>query len=181
MPSQQKIIPTQKPEYKYIGKESLSEIIARIFPKQLIPTKRMSAIFGGIFVLALVLAIFNFPLDSLISGKTNISIGIGYPYPFLDLGPASTEKFPLKIFSLVIDMILYLILAYIIDIALNFILKNFFTTSKEEIEKRPKLFKDQKPKNTAETITKKIFKKTKSTTNQQHTPPSSPPHLSQQS
>ncbi|MFH0711885.1 MAG: hypothetical protein V1889_02135 [archaeon] len=145
-----------KPEYKYLGKESLSEIIGKIFPKKLIPTTRMSAIFGGIFVLALILAIFNFPLSSLIAGDTNITIGIGYPYPFLDLGPTSIDKSPLKPFGLAVDMILYLIIAYAIDVLLNFLIQNPF--NKKESEKYPETFKDQAPRSISETITKQIFK-----------------------
>ena len=154
---QKEVIPVAKPEYKYIGKATLAEIIGKAFPKQLIPTKRMGTIFGLIFLLAILLAIFNFPLSSMASMDTNISIAVGYPYPFLDFSLTEVEDSPLKIANLIIDMILYLVLAYIIDILISLITKNSLFKSKEQAKKHPTIFKDQRPNNVAETITKKVF------------------------
>jgi len=142
------VIQTQKPDYKYAGKETLTEIIKRTFPRQLIPTKRMGAIFGGLFLLAMLLAVFKFPLNSLISGNANVSIEIGYPYPFLDFGLTAIEESPLRIGGLAIDLILYLIISYLADILLTLALRNPFSGSKQA-KKRPTVFKDKRhPPNT---------------------------------
>ena len=119
-------------DYKYVGKETLTEIISKAFPKQLIPTKRMGTIFGLLFLLVILLAIFNFPLSALTSMETNISVTVGYPYPFLDFSLTEIEKSPLKIANLAIDMLLYLALAYIIDILISLITKNSLFKSKEQ-------------------------------------------------
>ena len=152
----QKEAPVKKPEYRYAGKETLTEIIGRAFPRQLIPTKKMGEIFGGLFILTMILAIFQFPYGSLIAGETNISIGIGYPYPYFDFGLSDTDESPLRIPGLIIDMILYLILAYIIDVTATLIMKNPLI-SKEQAGIHPTTFKDQKKENLSDTITKKVF------------------------
>ena len=177
----------QKPEYKYAGKETLSEIIGKAFPRQLIPTKRMGTIFGIIFILIVLLAIFRFPLGAMISGEEEISLAIGYPYPFFNFGLTEIDDSPLKIGGLIIDLILYLIIAYIIDVLITLFLKNPLTMSEKEKETHPKTFKDQKPKSISETVTKKVFqKKTKKPptktikpTTQPRIQPSSQPRPSQ--
>lgn len=171
---------TKKPPYKYIGKETLSEIIAKTFPRQLIPTKRMGAIFGSIFILVLILAVLSFPLDSLISGGTNISISVGYPYPFLDFALTGADRSPLVPKGFAIDLFLYLIIAYIIDILITFILRNPLVRSKNEDKKYPTVFKNRKKETIpGKKMTKKVTQKQqlKTTTQSQ---PDSPPHPPQQ-
>ena len=156
---QKKVNIIKKPEYRYAGKESIGQIIAKSFPKQLIPTKRLGAIFGFIFVIILLLSIFRFPLSSLISGSEDISIAIGYPLTFLDFTLTGEEGSPLRIVGLLIDLLIYIILAYIIDILTTVLLKNTLLKTKEDKEKRPKVFKNRNS-NIAEKVTKKVFKKT---------------------
>jgi hypothetical protein len=150
---------TKKPEYKYAGKETLTEIIGKALPRQLIPTKRMGAIFGFLFLLALILAIFQFPLSELIAGEANVSITIGFPYPFLDFGLTDVEQSPIRTAGFAIDLILYLFIAYAIDILISVAIKNPLIGTKEQAEKKPTTFKDQKSKSISETITKKILEK----------------------
>jgi len=148
-----------KPEYRYAGKETLTELIGRTFPRRLIPTKRMGFLFGFLFLITLILAIFQFPFNSLIAGDANISIEIGYPYPYFDFGLTNVEKSPLNLPGLLIDMLLYLIIAYLLDIATTLFLENPLMASEEEKEKHLKIFKDQKQDNISDAVTKKIFKK----------------------
>ena len=188
---QKEVVKIKKPKYEYVGKETITQIIGKTFPRQLIPTKRMGAIFGFIFLLVLLMAVFTFPFKSLISGNGEISIAIGYPFPFLNFGLTEEEGSPLRIGGFAIDLILYLIISYAIDVLITLILKNPFLGSKEEIGKYPIVFKDKKPKNISETVTKKIFQKeskgppkkikNKTTSPQENKQPRSQPNLSQQS
>jgi hypothetical protein len=173
---QKKVIVVKKPKYPYAGKETITEIIGRIFPRKLIPTKRMGAIFGGLFLLALIIAVFQFPLDSLISGNPNISITVGYPYPFLDFGLTEVnESSPLRIRGLAIDLLLYLIISYIADILLTLALKNPFIGSKKQIEKRPTVFKNQRQEqNISDKVTKKVFQKESLSPKPQQPSPAAP-------
>ena len=145
-------------EYRYVGKETISEIIGKTFPRKLIPTKRMGSIFGFLFLLAMLLAVFQFPLSSLISGSEDVSIKIGYPYPFLDFSLTDIEKSPLRPGGLAIDLVLYIIISYIIDILISLVIKNPFIGSKKQVKKRPTIFKDQQQSNISDKVTKKVFR-----------------------
>ena len=146
----------RSPEYKYAGKESLSEIIGKAIPKQLIPTKKTGTIFGIIILAVIVLALFQFPFGALMSGNTEITIDIGYPWTFIQFDLSGETA--LKPLGLTLDLILYLLLAYAIDISINLILKNPLLKSESELKQKPTIFKDRK-QSIAEKVTDKIIPK----------------------
>lgn len=141
---------------EYHGKESLGKIIKKSFPKQLIPTKKTNIIFGLIFLAVIILAGIQFPFGQMLSGNLDITISIGYPWHFLEFNLSDTEKSPILILNLFLDLILYIILAYAIDIILNLILKNPLLKSEEQTSQQPVIFKDKKP-TIAEKVTEKVF------------------------
>jgi len=147
-----------KVAYKYANKETFTDIINKSIPKQLIPNKKMATILGLIFLAVIIIALFRFPYGSLMTGNLNIIVNIGYPWPFLVLNPSAIEELPIRIINLILDILLYLILAYVINIIINLTLNNPLTKSKEEIQKRPIIFKDRKP-TIAEKVTEKVVKK----------------------
>ena len=149
---------SKKINYECIDKESLSEIIGKSLPRQLIPTKKTGSIFGLIFLAVIIIAGIQFPFSQLLSGNADITISIGYPWHFLEFDLLDVEKSPLLLLNLFLDLIIYIILAYMIDVILNLILHNPLTKSKEEIKRRPVVFKDKKP-TIAEKVTKKVFEK----------------------
>jgi len=159
-PSPKKTTP-QNVRYRFAGKETLAQSIRRAMPKSFIPTKKVGYIFGGIFVFVLIMALIQFPFGSLIAGDIDVSVKIGLPWTFLELKMMEPGELPLKLGNLIIDMILYLILAYAIDISINVIMASSTFKSKEERKSIPQVFKNQKPKSTSEAATKKIFKKEK--------------------
>jgi len=125
-------------------------------PEQFIPTKKLGTIFGSIILLVIFLSLLQLPLDSFLSGDINVKIGIGIPYTFLEFNLSDTSAFPLKISGLILDLLIYLVISYAIDIALTLILKSGETD--EDKAKQPLIFKDQQ--NTiADKITKKVFEK----------------------
>ena len=148
----------KKIDYEYAGKEYLGEVIGKTFPKQLIPTKRFATIFGLIFLAVIIIAGIQFPFSQMLSGNLDITINIGHPWPFLEFDLSDVKSSPLKLPNLLLDLVLYIILAYAIDIALNLILKNPLLKAEEEIKKQPTIFKNQKP-TIAEKVTEKVFEK----------------------
>ena len=146
----------QKIEYKYAGKESLSEIIGKAIPKQLIPTKRMGEIFGIIILAVIIFAAFQFPFGSLMAGNIDVTVNIGIPMHFLQF--KLTGETALKPLGLTLDLLLYLLLAYAIDISINLILKNPLLKSESELKQKPTIFKDRK-QSIAEKVTDKIIPK----------------------
>ena len=159
MPEQKEANPSlDKINKEYAGEESLSKTIRESFPKQLIPTKKINTIFGLIFLTVLVIAGIQFPFSQMLSGNLDISIDIGYPWHFLEFSLSDTGKSPILLSNLFLDLIFYIILAYIIDVILNLILKNPLIKSEEELKQQPTIFKNQKP-TIAEKVTEKVFEK----------------------
>ncbi len=152
---------TKKIFYKYIGKDSLIQLLRDITPKQLVPTKRMSTILGLIFLGVVGLALFQFPFEKLLSGDVNIVTGIGYPWPFLELGIMNPGETPLFIKNLFLDLAIYVLLAYIIDVCINLILDTSLAKSKEELKKQPKTYR-RFNQTFADKITKKLFQRSPS-------------------
>ena len=164
--------PPQKPNAKYskkVGgkKETLSDVIRRVFPPNMIPTKKTGMAFGAIFVFVVIIGLFQFPIGSLLAGKTDVSIDVGFPMVFLSFDLENPENLPVKFGGLFVDLIIYLILSYAIDVALN----SFFRVIKEKkgISKstHPRTYKIPKKAITesiaekaAEKTTEKVFGKT---------------------
>ena len=146
-------------KYKYVGKESLLETISKAIPQDVKPTKKTGYAFGAIFLLVILLALLKFPLGEMMAGNSNITMEVGFPKTFLEFDLMNPTEPPAKVWGLVIDLLLYLFIAYAIDIIINLIMHNRLMESKEERAKRPEIFRDKKPpKTVAEKITAKIAK-----------------------
>ena len=152
--------PQKKPRYYQPGKESLGGLIKKTLPKSLIPTKRVASIMAYIFLGVIVMALFQFPLGELMAGRTDISIFIGYPLPFLEFKLLDNEGSPALPINLFIDILVYLLLAYILDIVISLIINNPKLKSKKERREMglPQVFKSKKP-TLVETATKKVLGK----------------------
>ena len=158
--------PKQKPilkevDYQYAGKETLGQIIGKAIPPQLIPTKRMGTIFGGIFIVVLIIAAFQFPLGSLMSGNIDFTIKIGFPWTFLELALKESDIQVVKPLGLFLDLLLYIILAYGIDVTLSLILKNPLLQSKKKIGEKPTIFKNKESSLAEKVVDKVVDKKPK--------------------
>ncbi|MFH0808296.1 MAG: hypothetical protein V1888_01635 [archaeon] len=143
-----------KKEYDYSAQTNTKP--KSLIPEQFMPTKKLGTIFGAIILLVIFLSLLQLPLDSFLSGDINVKIGIGIPYAFLEFDLSNTSTFPLKISGLIFDLLIYLVLAYAIDISLTLILRNGET--EEDKAKQPLVFKDQQT-TIADKITKKVFEK----------------------
>ena len=150
--------PKKKVEYRFAGKESITDIIRNSIPKELTPTKRFGSIFGIIFLLVVVIAIFQFPFSSLLAGNADQTIKVGFPWTFLEFSLGEMSESPAKIKGLIFDILIYLLIAYAIDVAINIVKNAHFLKSKLEKKKYPHIFKP-KPKTFAEKATEKVIAK----------------------
>ena len=151
--------PTQKKiEYQYAGKESLTDIITKTIPKELTPTKRFSTIFGAIFLIIIIIAIIQFPFGSIVAGNTQATISVGIPWTFLEFKLDALSGSPAKPKGLILDVLLYLLIAYAIDVAINIIKNTHILSSDKDKKKYPHVFKP-KPKTLAEKVTEKVIAK----------------------
>ncbi|NPE26610.1 hypothetical protein HNV12_01240 [Methanococcoides sp. SA1] len=122
-------------------------------PPQFIPTKKFATILGVIILSVIALGLFQFPYASLISGNTDVMIEIGYPFPFLQFSLTDPGQFPLNITGFLIDLLIYLILSYAIDIMIGLMFSHHSPKSEAT---SPQLFENQ-PTTLAEKATKKVF------------------------
>ena len=66
----------------------------------------------------------------------------------------------MSIKGLILDMLIYLLIAYVIDVGINFFKRlEFISTLKGEKGKIPRFYRDMKPKSAADALTQTIFKK----------------------
>ena len=145
----------QKVRYDSIDKESLTQLIKRILPKELIPTKRVGVILGVIFLAVILLSLVRFPLGKMLKGDVNFSIVVGEPLTFLEFSLTEPNAIPLRIPGLIGDLLIYIILSYAIDVALNFILKTPKYLTKSE-KKNLQLFESKRPILAEKAVTKII-------------------------
>lgn len=148
MVNQKKVIKPRSPpgiKYKHISKTSISELIKKTVPKELIPTKKTGYVLGVIFLIVIIYGLISFPFGKMLSGTVEgLEIKIGVPFAFLVFDLMNPENTPIKINGLLLDLIIYLILSYAVDVAINLTLNSPIFESEEEKKKRPKLFRDIK-------------------------------------
>lgn len=123
--------------------EPFSETIKKNLPKELIPTEKTNYALVGIFTLVVLVALVNFPLSELMQANADVSIKVGYPMTFLDFDLMDAAKMPVKIIGLIVDLVIYILVAYAIDVTINLFKSSFFK-KKSEVVKKPKIYELKK-------------------------------------
>jgi len=103
-------------------------------PKEFVPTAKFGWIFIIIFLAVLFVGMFSFfsSIGSLMSGNLDMALEIGYPMTFFSLNLLEVETLPIFFIPLIVDLVLYLLVAYILDVLLNvFIIDVLKITPKE--------------------------------------------------
>ena len=104
------------------SKQNLSEFFSRNF----IPTKRMNYFLIGILVIVLLIGLARFPLNSFLSGDIdNLKIQVGYPLDFMVIYLSEPQGQPFHFGALIVDLIIYLVIAYIFDIFISLVGRYF--------------------------------------------------------
>ena len=142
-------------KYHTAEKTSISEFIKKSISQEFIPTKKSGYALGVIFLLVLVIGLLQFPFSSFLSGKGEFAIKIGIPYPFFVFDLLEPEQSPLVWKGFLIDLLIYVVIAYFADVLINLAVRFIKKTGKEEREKRPKVFNPPKS-SLAEKATHKI-------------------------
>jgi len=138
-------IPKKSIRYRYADKPNIIAAIIRGFPKELKMTYKTGYLLGFIFLFVIIWALATFPYGSFMSGNNlELEIKVGIPYTFLEFSVENPEESPIRIKGLIIDIILYTLIAYIIDVLINYLIKGYHSLSKEEQEKKPEIFRDRK-------------------------------------
>jgi hypothetical protein len=108
-----------KIKYENNFKKPKGKFLEETLPKSLTPTKRTERLFEIFLLLSIAMSLVNFPLGELMSGSIETSITIGYPLPFIQVDFMETSGSIMKIWNFILDILIYLVLAYIIDIIIT--------------------------------------------------------------
>lgn len=97
-----------------------------------VPGKVTEYVFCAFFIVATVYSLTQINLGS-IASLDSAEFKIGYPWSFFVLSTENPEKIPVRFFSLTIDILLYLAIAYLIEIFVKLIFKRKAKEKPEEI------------------------------------------------
>lgn len=113
-------------EYKNADPIFKKTRIKEFISRDLIPTNRMNFILIGIFCFVLIIGIIQFPLGQFLSGQIEgLKISAGYPLYFMEIDVIKPLKSPFNLIYLTVDLLIYILLAYLIDILITAVLKIF--------------------------------------------------------
>ena len=118
----------------------------KVVPRELIPTKRMNWIFGAIFIVVIIIGLFQTPWGSLFSFSGGAMpegvVEIGFPWTFVEFDLGDPSKIPFKIGGLFFDLMLYLVVAYLIDVVISVFMMHVVGNIKKD-NKSVKLYQVQ--------------------------------------
>jgi len=133
-------------EYKKADPIFRKQRIKEFIREDLIPTVRTNYIFIGIFVLVIIFGVVAFPYDRLLGGNMNeLKISLGYPLIFFefDLGSFDYTQ-PFRFLGLIVDLIIYIIISYLLDILITAIEKAYITyVNSSKTRYIPQLYKEK--------------------------------------
>ena len=112
-----------KVSYKNVGKANEIKDSSRTF----IPTKTFLTLFAVLFFGCSIISMMNISLTSLFS-MDGTTIEIGFPFTFLKIGGLTQSS--LVFGGLILDLLIYLVISYAINIIINLI--------KGSLQKNPK-------------------------------------------
>ena len=164
--------------YKSIGKKtSLLKELTEVIPKQFKPTKKTSSIFTTIIVIVIGIGVINailpimdlsFDMSTEEAREFKLDIKVGLPLEFFGNG-GEDEKIKMSAPNLIIDLLLYILTSYILDVIINFIFSLKIAPTATELKRKPKVVKFQK-KGATEKAVEKVAQKIIEKTPQQATP-----------
>jgi len=141
--NQKKIV--KKVVVKKPSDEQQLKPIARKIPKELFPRGRLIAdLMGIVFIIGLLWGVFGTPFTDVFSGS-GVAINLGYPFSFFELGPDNIGKFPVNLWNLFFDLLIYFVIAYILAVTWTILTKSF-RKDKKVVEEKNSRKVDVRPK-----------------------------------
>ncbi len=92
----------------------------RAFPKELKPTSRYNEIFGFVFLAGILISIFFLDFGAFFNATEELTIEVGFPFTFFSINTAVDDtSLPIRWSGLLLDILIYLIVAYAIEVVFN--------------------------------------------------------------
>lgn len=130
-------------EYKQIKRFDLKKFFNKKLPDYMKPTQLTAELVGAVVILVVLFSLLTFPYGAIIKGQTDVRIKVGLPLSFLVFNLENVEENPLKPVGLIIDLLIYLVIAYILEIIIKLSLRAHKLIPKDESEK-PVVYADAK-------------------------------------
>ncbi|MBT7705822.1 hypothetical protein HN747_00060 [archaeon] len=112
----QEVIIKKPLRYEKQPKKKGDNIFKDTFPPILIPTKRTETYFEVIIAIAILISVIELLSGNIMSGGLESDIDIGYPLPMISMSFQGENDSIFKFGNLVLDFLIYLGIAYMIDI-----------------------------------------------------------------
>ena len=111
---------TKEPlKYENKFKRKKENLLKETFPPILIPTKRTETYFEVIIAIAILISVIELLSGNIMSGNLESDINIGYPLPMISMSFQGEDDSIFKFGNLVLDLLIYLAIAYMIDITIG--------------------------------------------------------------
>ena len=149
------VTPVSNIDYNYVGDNSKKNSKCKNCKKIFMPNSKIITGFILVLIIVGIITLMTFPFSSFISGNMDIKVRIGTPLTFAEL-QLSGENTVIMTVNLIIDLVIYTIGAYLINVILNFLSGIKLFKKKIEAEEIPTIFKNQEitpPEKLAEKIT----------------------------
>lgn len=117
-------------------------------PKSLVPTAIFGELFGFIFLIVILLSLVFIPWGSLLGGNEDIIIRAGFPWAFLTFDMSGDGGNPLDLVNLILDLMVYFVAAYILNVAINVFMDSSFYDKFKMKKKTADLYKVEQKQNT---------------------------------
>lgn len=121
---------------------TISEFFAR--HPEFTPTALTNWLFSAFFIFVVGWGIFTVPWSKLLAGQTDVSILIGIPWPFFVIELMKPDSVPIKFTGFLLDLLLYVLVAYAFDILISFVIRKIKDYKKKHPAKLYRLEKDKK-------------------------------------
>jgi|APSaa5957512622_1039677.scaffolds.fasta_scaffold87416_2 hypothetical protein len=115
----QKVIARKPLRYEKQPRKKGGNILKDTFPPILIPTKRTETYFEVIIAVAILISVIELLSGDIMGGSMGSDINIGYPLPMISMSFEGESDSIFKFGNLVLDFLIYLAIAYMLDILIG--------------------------------------------------------------
>lgn len=131
----------QNIDYDYVGKgQEITE--DKKFKRFLAPNAKISNGFVIVFLIVILVTASRFPAGAFLSGDLEATVSIGYPFIFSILSISGNSTY-FRFGLLLLDIVIWCLIAYIINVIFNALSGVKIFKKKSETSKSPTVFKDQ--------------------------------------
>ena len=114
----------QKKPTLEINEQNTKEV-SKAIPDFLIPSGKMVAeIFGLLIIVVILWGVLGTNISN-VGSSASLGVEIGWPWSFFYLAEDYSDRLPIDILNLILDMVVYLVISYILAVVVSVIVEGF--------------------------------------------------------